>query len=55
MVPYQTLEKMAHIVAEHEQMKDLLIKLGFIKKGSVPLCWEDGKPVSNLKEKIKWE
>jgi hypothetical protein len=34
-------------------MKDLLVKLGFIKKNSNPLCWEDSeKEVSNLKEII---
>jgi hypothetical protein len=53
MIPYKTLEKMATIVAEHKQMKDLLVKLGFIKKNSNPLCWEDSeKEVSNLKEII---
>ena len=45
---------MANTVVEHEQMKNLLIKLGFIKKNSNPLCWEDSEtPVSNLREKIE--
>ena len=48
------LKAMALIVAEHDEMKEMLISLGVIVKDSKPLRWEhNNAPIVNLEETIK--
>ena len=54
MEDIKKLEAMALIVAEHEEMKEMLISMGVICKDSKPLRWEyNNTPIVNLEKTIK--